>query len=199
MGAANTCPTNNCVRAAARARQALPDTAADALEERWPELPAWSGAQAALDALRGRTKLAVVTNCSQRLGMLAAGRLKTRWDCVVTAEEAGYYKPDPRPYRLALAKLGVAGIRGRVRRRFRLRPVRRVRRGLAHLLAQPHRARASRRRAAAELRIADPRPFDSLAGGTPADDSETLDARLHRRHRRAGLAPAERRWRRPHR
>ena len=99
-------PYDQLLRASARSA-GLPDTAADALEERWPELLAWSGAQAALDALRGRTRLAVVTNCSRRLGMLAAGRLNTRWDCVVTAEEAGYYKPDPRPYRLALAKLDV--------------------------------------------------------------------------------------------
>jgi 2-haloacid dehalogenase len=99
-------PYEQLLRASARSA-GLPDTAADALEERWPELPAWSGAQAALDALRGRTKLAVVTNCSRRLGTLAAGRLNTRWDCVVTAQEAGYYKPDPRPYRLALAKLDV--------------------------------------------------------------------------------------------
>ncbi len=79
----------------------------DALEARWLELMPWSGAQAALDALQGQTKLAVVTNCSVRLGNLAAGRLKTTWDVVVTAEEAGAYKPDPKPYRLALAKLGV--------------------------------------------------------------------------------------------
>lgn len=82
--------------------------AADALEARWLELPPWSGAQAALDALAGRTKLGVVTNCSIRLGRQAAERLRTRWDCVVTAEEAGCYKPDPHPYRQALAALGVA-------------------------------------------------------------------------------------------
>ena len=58
---------------------------------RWYELPVWSGAQAALDALKGRTKLAVVTNCSVRLGAPAAARLNTRWDCLVTAEEAGFY------------------------------------------------------------------------------------------------------------
>jgi len=39
--------------------------------------------------------------------MLAAGRLNIPWDCVVTAETAGYYKPDPRPYRLALARIDV--------------------------------------------------------------------------------------------
>jgi len=86
----------------------LPAAAADELEARWLELPPWSGAQDALDALAGRTKLAVVTNCSIRLGRQAASRLRTDWDCIVTAEEAGCYKPDPRPYRLALATLGVA-------------------------------------------------------------------------------------------
>lgn len=86
----------------------LPAAAADTLEARWLELPPWSGAQDALDALAGRTKLAVVTNCSIRLGRQAASRLRTDWDCIVTAEEAGCYKPDPRPYRLALATLGVA-------------------------------------------------------------------------------------------
>lgn len=86
----------------------LPASAPDNLENHWLELAPWSGAQAALDALQGRTKLAVVTNCSTRLGALAASRLKARWDCVMTAEEAGFYKPDPRPYRLALERIGVA-------------------------------------------------------------------------------------------
>ena len=100
-------PYEELIRRAARATD-LPASAADALEDLWPELPVWSGAQAALDALAGRTRLAVVTNCSARLGALAAARLATRWDCVITAEQAGFYKPDPRPYRLALATLGVA-------------------------------------------------------------------------------------------
>src|SRR5262245_64783747 len=100
-------PYEYLVRTAART-VGLPDSVPQAQEDRWRELKAWGGVQQALDALQGRTKLAIVTNCSNRLGMLAAGRLKTRWDCVVTAEEAGYYKPDPRPYRLALERLGVS-------------------------------------------------------------------------------------------
>ena len=100
-------PYETLVREAAAAT-GLPEKVADALEARCLDLPVWSGAQAALDALSGRAKLAVVTNCSQRLGRLAAARLATNWDCIVTAEEAGHYKPDPRPYRLALAQLGVA-------------------------------------------------------------------------------------------
>ncbi len=100
-------PYETLVRDAAR-NTGLAESAADALEARWLDLPVWSGAQQALDTLTGRTKLAVVTNCSIRLGALAAARLKTPWDCVITAEEAGAYKPDPHPYRLALDRLGVA-------------------------------------------------------------------------------------------
>ena len=99
-------PHETLVRDAAR-NTGLAESAADALEARWLDLPVWSGAQQTLDALKGRTRLAVVTNCSIRLGALAAARLKTSWDCVVTAEEAGAYKPDPRPYCLALERLGV--------------------------------------------------------------------------------------------
>jgi 2-haloacid dehalogenase len=99
-------PYEQLVRDAADAA-GLPRQAADRLEARWCELAPWNDVQPTLDALEGRTRLAVVTNCSKRLGALAAARLATRWDCVVTAEEAGYYKPHPRPYLHALAKLGV--------------------------------------------------------------------------------------------
>ena len=99
-------PYEELVAAAADRVGLKPDVVA-ALEARWLDLPVWSGAQQALDAIAGRTKLAVVTNCSRRLGLLAAARLKTSWDCVVTAEDAGYYKPDPHPYRLALTLLSV--------------------------------------------------------------------------------------------
>jgi len=95
------------VRAAATVT-GLPASAADDLKARWTELPVWSGVAEVLAALQGRARLAVVTNCSMRLGRLAAARLDTRWDCIVTAEEAGFYKPDARPYRLALERLAVA-------------------------------------------------------------------------------------------
>jgi 2-haloacid dehalogenase len=106
-GCGSYVPYEQLVRDAAVAT-GLPADAAEELEARWLELPPWSGAQAALDALAGRAKLGVVTNCSIRLGRQAAGRLQTSWDCIVTAEEAGCYKPDPRPNRQALAALGVA-------------------------------------------------------------------------------------------
>jgi len=106
-GCGTYAPYEQLVRRAAGAC-GLPESVADVLEERWGELAPWSGAQETLDALERRTLLAVVTNCSTRLGTRAAARLTTRWDCIVTAEEAGHYKPDPAPYRLALARIGVA-------------------------------------------------------------------------------------------
>ncbi len=99
-------PYEDLVRVAAR-EVGLDESVAAMLEDRWLELPAWSGAQAALDAIEGRARLAIVTNCSRRLGLKAAGLLRTRWDCVITAEDAGFYKPDPRPYLLALQSLSV--------------------------------------------------------------------------------------------
>lgn len=86
----------------------LPASAPQTLEENWLELAPWSGALTALQRLQPHCKLAVVTNCSNRLGRQAAAILPVRWDAIVTAEDAGTYKPDPRPYRLALDKLNVA-------------------------------------------------------------------------------------------
>lgn len=85
----------------------LTDAAPRALEENWFQLAPWQGAIAALQQLQPHCKLAVVTNCSIRLGRMAAEICPIEWDAVVTAEEAGMYKPDPLPYRLALASLGV--------------------------------------------------------------------------------------------
>jgi len=89
-------------------RVGLPASAPQALEDNWCELAPWSGAAEALEQLQPHCKLAVVTNCSGRLGRQAASILPVRWDVVVTAEAAGRYKPDPRPYRLALEKLNVS-------------------------------------------------------------------------------------------
>ena len=85
----------------------LPDSAPQALEDNWLQLTPWEGALAALQQLQPHCKLAVVTNCSARLGRQAASILPVQWDVVVTAEEAGAYKPDPRPYQLALDALNV--------------------------------------------------------------------------------------------
>ena len=48
----------------------------------------------------------IVTNCSSSLGA-AAARKAGDFALVMTAEAAGAYKPDPRPYRAALSALGL--------------------------------------------------------------------------------------------
>ncbi|WP_233835880.1 HAD-IA family hydrolase [Paraburkholderia sp. ZP32-5] len=105
-GCGSYVPYEQLVRDAA-AEVGLPESAVGALEADWLNLTPWSGALDALRALAPQCKLAVVTNCSTRLGHQAAALLPVRWDAIVTAEEAGVYKPDPQPYRLALDKLGV--------------------------------------------------------------------------------------------
>lgn len=99
-------PYEQLVKEAAR-NTGMAASAPDALEAQWHTLPVWDGARELLLALKPHCKLAVVTNCSKRLGHLAAARLGIEWDVVVTSEEAGFYKPDPRPYQLALDRLGV--------------------------------------------------------------------------------------------
>jgi len=71
---------------------------------RWGELDPLPYVRPALQQLR--LPLAIVTNCSQELAKQAAARVGVAFDVVVSAERAGAYKPDPRPYRWALEELG---------------------------------------------------------------------------------------------
>ena len=84
----------------------LPEEAASGLEQAWDQLRPWPDVVPALGVLEVPT--AVVTNCSIALGRRAAACVGVSFDVVVTAEEAGAYKPDPAPYRLACERLGVA-------------------------------------------------------------------------------------------
>lgn len=99
-------PYEDLVSEAARV-SGLSASHAARLEESWDELQAWDDAPALLADLAPRYRLGLVTNCSQRLGLRAAARLPTRFECIVTAERAGAYKPDPAPYSLALRELGL--------------------------------------------------------------------------------------------
>jgi FMN phosphatase YigB (HAD superfamily) len=66
------------------------------------------GARPCVALARRHSKIGVVTNCSVGLGRRAADLLGTEWDVVITAEEAGCYKPRPEPYGMALERLGIA-------------------------------------------------------------------------------------------
>ncbi len=70
---------------------------------RWGEAAPWPDVPDVLPHLNSYTRF-IVTNCSERLGAVAAASAGT-FDLVMTAERAGAYKPDPRPYRAALDAL----------------------------------------------------------------------------------------------
>jgi 2-haloacid dehalogenase len=82
----------------------LPHSATPRLERAWAELRPWPDVVPALSSL-GLPR-AVATNCSISLGRAAAACVGIPFDVVVTAEEAGAYKPDPAPYRLVCDRLG---------------------------------------------------------------------------------------------
>ena len=75
------------------------------LTARWDELAPWPEASEVLEALGSRVQLAVVTNCSVGLGRRAAQRVYTKFAVVMTAEEAGFYKPRQEPYARTLEEL----------------------------------------------------------------------------------------------
>lgn len=98
-------PFDGIVRDSAAQVQIEPQRA-DELLRRWGEFEPWPDVPQVLAQLGRRTRF-IVTNCSRRLGERAASKVGA-FDLVMTAEEAGAYKPDPRPYRAALAQLGLA-------------------------------------------------------------------------------------------
>ena len=95
-------PFEDIVREAAGAA-GVERTKADELLRRWGESTPWPDVPEVLARLHSYTCF-IVTNCSERLGALAAARVG-KFDLVMTAERAGAYKPDPRPYRAAIDAL----------------------------------------------------------------------------------------------
>jgi 2-haloacid dehalogenase len=86
----------------------LPRRLADELAARYGDIRPWPEAADVLGRLHDAgVPLGVVTNCSESLGLPAARRIAVPFGVVVTAERAGYYKPEPQPYLLALEELGV--------------------------------------------------------------------------------------------
>jgi hypothetical protein len=80
-------PYESLVRRAALAT-GLGEDAAGRLEAQWRELPPWSGARDVLAQIAPHCRIAVVTNCSLRLGREAADLLGVRWDAGDTAHSA---------------------------------------------------------------------------------------------------------------
>src|SRR5947207_13105788 len=93
----------------AAAEVGLSPTLAAQLAARYGELIPWPEDREVLGALRRQgVTLGVVTNCSEELAAKAIACTGIDFHVIVTAERAGFYKPDPRPYEMALVELGVA-------------------------------------------------------------------------------------------
>jgi 2-haloacid dehalogenase len=86
----------------------LPASCAESLEARWREIEPWPEVPGILGTLSKHLPLAVATNCSERLGHIAARRASDTFKIVITAEHAGFYKPRPEPYQAVLRALGTA-------------------------------------------------------------------------------------------
>jgi 2-haloacid dehalogenase len=90
----------------------LPRRIADDLAARYGEIEPWPEVHGVLGELsHADIPLGVVTNCSEKLGRLAASRVPAPLRVMVTAERAGSYKPDRLPYRLALDEIDVVAER----------------------------------------------------------------------------------------
>ncbi len=72
-----------------------------------PDWPAFPDSPDALARLQRRYRLTPITNCDDDLFAGSAARLGITFDDVITAQQAGAYKPDERPFLLAFERLGV--------------------------------------------------------------------------------------------
>ena len=86
----------------------LAEECATTLIENWAALQPWPEARRVLNEISTRMPIAVATNSSLALAEIAIACVGVPFSAMATAEEAGYYKPQPQPYRLALERLGCA-------------------------------------------------------------------------------------------
>lgn len=86
----------------------VPVGCADQLIQRWGEVEPWPETRQVVSTLLEKVPAAVVTNASIALTHMAVAALGVSIPAVITAEEAGYYKPHPQPYRMALQRLQCA-------------------------------------------------------------------------------------------
>ncbi len=79
----------------------------DHLNRVWHRLTAWPEAIAGLTRLRTRYVLATLSNGNVALLTNMAKYAGLPWDCILSAELAKHYKPDPETYQMAADLLGL--------------------------------------------------------------------------------------------
>lgn len=95
-------PYEGLVEAAA-AERGLPPSASERLWKAWRRMEPWPDAVAVAGLA---TPYGFVTNCSRALAERTVARSQLRPGVVLTAEEAGWYKPRPEVYLLACERIG---------------------------------------------------------------------------------------------
>ena len=85
----------------------LDDDAAARFADSVGDWPAFPDSGEALRLLQTRFRLGVITNCDDDLFGRSNERLGVEFDWVVTAQQAGSYKPNPRNFEVAFERMGV--------------------------------------------------------------------------------------------
>ena len=86
----------------------LPDADRAALNRAWEKLPPWPDVVAGLTRLKARAIIAPCSNGSIALMTRLAKFGALPWDCILGADVARAYKPDPQAYLGSAAALGLA-------------------------------------------------------------------------------------------
>jgi 2-haloacid dehalogenase len=86
----------------------VPEAAKDCLNRVWHRLRPWPDTPRGLDRLRTKFIVASLSNGNVSLLTNMAKNGGFHWDCVLSAELASAYKPDPRAYQTAAELLGLA-------------------------------------------------------------------------------------------
>jgi len=80
----------------------------DHLNRAWHRLEPWPDVRAGLVRLRHRFIVAPMSNGNVSLLLDLSRRADLRWDCILSAELTGHFKPHPEVYLTAAALLGLA-------------------------------------------------------------------------------------------
>jgi 2-haloacid dehalogenase len=83
------------------------DEAATAFGGSVVDWPAFPDSAEALHRLQSRYRLGVITNCDDDMFAISNERLGVRFSWVITAQSVGSYKPDPRNFAAAFARIAL--------------------------------------------------------------------------------------------
>jgi putative hydrolase of the HAD superfamily len=88
----------------------VPETLAAEIGASVPQWPAFPDSAEALRRLKQRYKLIILSNVDRQSFAGSNARLEVEFDAVLTAEDIGSYKPDPRNFDALLARIDEMGI-----------------------------------------------------------------------------------------